>query len=349
MLLVISSAANGGILFILSKKDKNIKTLAFMKNFKVLGRFKDKDNTEKFVFKFERGIIEIAWIKNKKGTAVFCVPTHHYCNLGCKFCHLTQKGHNVKMVPILPKDLIAALEWIINSYIKDKKILFSFMGVGEPLLNLNLVFKTHDHFKKNASQTISLALSSMLLSSGPFDKIIEKSKKDNLPLKIHFSLHAGTNKVRKDIIPFAPTSISQCLNKLKRYRKIAGSNKAIVKNLSQFHKRPDPIEIHYTIINKINDTDKDLQRIIEIGKKYKIPLKILKFNKTESFTRSPKTKLWHKTLLKNYGAPVYFYAPPGPNIGSSCGQFTKHYYLGSDSPKELKEFKDWKKKYQIPL
>jgi adenine C2-methylase RlmN of 23S rRNA A2503 and tRNA A37 len=315
--------------------------------FKILGRFKDEDGTEKFVFKVLHGIIELTWIKNKNGIAVFCLPTHHYCNLGCKFCHLTGKGANIKMVPISAESLIAALKWIIDSYINDGKLLFCFMGVGEPFLNINLVFQIYDYFKKNTDRIISLALASMMLAPAPFERILEKVKQENLPLKIHFSLHSPSDKTRKEIIPSAPTTISECLKKLKNYQDIVLTNQTIIKNLSQFHKQPDPVEIHYTVIDGINDGDEDLSKIIEIGNEYKIPLKILKFNPTESLKRSPRTEFWFNELSKNYGAPVYLYAPPGPNIGSSCGQFTKHYYLGSNSPEELKEFKAWKKKYEI--
>ena len=317
--------------------------------FKILGRFKDEDDTEKFVFETENGIIEITRIKNKEGIAVFCLPTHHYCNLGCKFCHLTGKGANIKMVPISAESLIATLKRVIDSYVNDDKLLLSFMGVGEPFLNIDLVFQTYDYFKKNTDKIISLALASMMLSPAPFERIIKKVKWENLPLKIHFSLHSPSDKTRKEIIPSAPTTINECLEALKNYQDIVLSNPIIIKNLSQFHKQPDAVEIHYTVIDKINDSDKDLTKIIEIGKKYKIPLKILKFNPTKSLNRSPRTEFWFNELSKNYGAPVYLYAPPGPNIGSSCGQFTKHYYLGSNSPKELKEFKAWKEKYEIPI
>jgi len=321
-----------------------------MKNFKLLSRFRDEDGTEKFVFEVLKGIIEITWIKNKKGTAVFCLPTHHYCNLGCKFCHLTEKGDRKKAMTLISiKDLGKALENILNSYINDKKILFSFMGVGEPFLNIDLIFDTYDYFVKNTKKIIGMALASMMLTPKSFDQIIEKVKTDNLPLKIHFSLHSPIDKIRKEIIPSAPTTIVECLDALKNYQNIAKSNPIIIKNLSQFHKQPDPVEIHYTLIEGINDSNKDLAKVIKIGNKYKIPLKILKFNPTKSLKRSKKTEFWFNELSKNYGAPVYLYAPPGPNIGSSCGQFTKHYYLGSNSSKELKEFNAWREKYEIPL
>ncbi len=318
--------------------------------FKLLGRFKDEDATEKFVFEFPEGIIEITWIKNKSGIAVFCLPTHHFCNLGCRFCHLTEENkNNKKMAPILAENLSEALKIVLNSYVGSNKLLFSFMGVGEPFLNINLIFGLYDYFKKNAAQKIGLALATMLLTQQPLGRLAGKVKNDNLPLKIHFSLHSPIEKIRKNIIPSASAKIDECLRSLTHYRNTALSNPIVVKNLSQFHKQTDFVEIHYTLIDKINDSDEELAGMFKIGNKYKIPLKLIKFNPTKALCPSPKTGYWLQKLSENYDAPVCVYAPPGANIGSSCGQFTKHYYLGSNSEKEAKEFEIWKKKYEIPV
>lgn len=120
------------------------------------------------------------------------------------------------MIPISAKDMVNALNSVLNSYINDDKLLLSFMGVGEPFLNIDLIFDVYDYFKKNTDKTIGLALASMILTPETFKRILEKVKKDNLPLKIHFSLHSPKEKARKDIIPSASTTITECLEALKK-------------------------------------------------------------------------------------------------------------------------------------
>ena len=75
-------------------------------NLNNLGVFKDfSDGSIKTVF--ESGpneIIEITLLFNKEQLDVVCVPTHHFCNLGCKMCHLTNKGLNKNMKPISSDD-----------------------------------------------------------------------------------------------------------------------------------------------------------------------------------------------------------------------------------------------------
>ena len=101
-----------------------------------LGIFKDfSDDSLKSVFDVgDNHIIEMTLLANKQQMDVVCVPTPHFCNLGCKMCHLTNKGLNKQMVPIESTDFITCL---IASLTKDgikrtnkKKLLISFMGVG---------------------------------------------------------------------------------------------------------------------------------------------------------------------------------------------------------------------------
>lgn len=60
----------------------NLKRLAF-KDF--------SDDSIKNVFQSaNKGIIELTLLFNKRDIDVVCVPTHHFCNLGCKKKHINQ-------------------------------------------------------------------------------------------------------------------------------------------------------------------------------------------------------------------------------------------------------------------
>ena len=78
---------------------------------KNMGTFKDfSDETLKTVFDIgNKKIIEMSLLFNKEDKDVVCVPTHHFCNLGCKMCHLTNKGLNKAMIHINSEDFIECL------------------------------------------------------------------------------------------------------------------------------------------------------------------------------------------------------------------------------------------------
>ena len=109
---------------------------------KNIGFFKDySDNTIKGVYQVNNNkIIEISMLYNRTDRDVICVPTHHYCNLGCKMCHLTNSKISKPMQRVKSDDLLYCIIDIIKKYKTNKKnLLISFMGVGEPLLNLELI------------------------------------------------------------------------------------------------------------------------------------------------------------------------------------------------------------------
>lgn len=324
-----------------------IKNSMVKRDIEVLGRFRDDDGTEKHVFQTNRGIIEVTYIKNKlhKHQEVYCIPTHHYCTLGCKFCHLTNENKgDGKMVKIAEHDLAEAIN--VTSRIYKPNILFSFMGVGEPFLNKELIVNMYERFVDKCGN-LSISLATMMPTTKPIDYFIDAVKYCGMPLKIHFSLHSPIDSIRNNIIPCSQVTVQEGLEALVRYRDFIYTNTDILYNLGKFHSSDSPVLLHYTVIEGVNDTLYELEKLIEIGEQYHIPLKILKFNPTSQLKRSKKEELFVELLTKQYPAPVKFYAPPGANIGSSCGQFTKHYYLSSDSKEELKDFERWKEKYQV--
>jgi len=139
---------------------------------KNIGVFKDfSDDSLKSVFTTENNkIIEMTLLANKEQMDVVCVPTHYFCNLGCKMCHLTNKAINKSMLPIEADNFIECLIQTLTKLgerrTKKKKLLISFMGVGEPLLNLKLieeVYKMESTIKdKLGYKNIGYALATMM-------------------------------------------------------------------------------------------------------------------------------------------------------------------------------------------
>ncbi len=325
---------------------------------KKIGTFKDyKDNTLKSVFKTEDNkIIEMSLLFNKEDKDVICVPTHHFCNLGCKMCHLTNSKLNKPMIPIKYDNFINCLILTLTTNQKritnKKNLLISFMGVGEPLLNIKLieeVYKHEDYIKNKLNyENIGYAISTMM----PNNNILtlqDLVTSLNIPLKIHFSLHNPLDNKRKELIPNSNISVEKALFYLAIYRKCLQNNKIIMEKYLKLHKTDDPIEIHYTLINNTNDSDIELKEILKLLKKYNIPIKFIKFNPTKNLTISKNEEKWIQSITKNIpNLRIKTYSPPGKEVGSSCGEFTKHFYHEEIETKEEKqEFNIWYQKHLI--
>ena len=324
---------------------------------KNLGTFKDfTDGTLKSVFDVgDKKIIEISLLFNKEDKDVVCVPTHHFCNLGCKMCHLTNKGLNKSMTPIKSSDF---MECLIKTLTKDgekitnkKNLLISFMGVGEPLLNLKLieeVYKNEDLLKEKLGyENIGYALATMM----PNDNILklkEMVNKLNIPLKVHFSMHTPIDKNRYDLIPSTNVSVSDALAYLVNYRTTLQSNKKLMDKYVKLHSTDDPVEIHYTLIKGVNDGKEELTKVHALLSKYNIPIKFIRFNPINDLEISNNENNWVNNLSTINNLRIKTYSPPGKEVGSSCGEFTKHYYHEEKKKKkEKQEFENWKKKHLV--
>ena len=325
---------------------------------KNLGVFKDfSDNSLKTVFEVDKHkIIEMTLLFNKDDMDVVCVPTHHFCNLGCKMCHLTNKGLNKSMIAINSNDFIYCLKKAVtknNERITDKKkLLISFMGVGEPLLNLNLikeVYQKAESIKKELNyDTIGYALATMMPNNNIL-KLTEMVNTLNIPLKVHFSMHTPIDTERFDLIPSTRVSIEEALAYLIRYRDKIQKNSKIMSEYVKLHRTNDPIEIHYTLIKDVNDGKQELEGVCDLLSKYNIPIKFIRFNPTNELERSTMEAPWVEEIKEKVpNLRVKTYSPPGREIGSSCGEFTKHYYHYEIETKEEKEeFEKWKEKHLV--
>ena len=325
---------------------------------KNIGVFKDfSDNSLKSVFKTENNeIIEMTLLANKDLIDVVCVPTHHFCNLGCKMCHLTNKGLNKKMIPITIDNFINCLFQTLTKNGKKrtskKKLLISFMGVGEPLLNLKLIediYKKENLLKEKLDyETVGYALSTMMPNNNIL-KLTELVNKLNIPLKVHFSLHTPIDTKRFDLIPSKKVTVDEALNYLVKYRNTLQQNTKIMNEYVKMHRTNDPTEIHYTLIKDVNDSKEELNKVCNLLSIYKIPIKFIRFNPINNLSGSENEKNWVTEISKEIpNLRIKTYSPPGRQIGSSCGEFTKHYYHQEiETEEERIEFEKWKEKHQI--
>lgn len=327
------------------------------------GTFIDhKDGTLKGVFDLDGKVIETTLIFNKSQDSVdvFCVPTHHYCNLGCRMCHLTAEGVDKGMVAIRPS---ALLESIVRMSRKgasesgarrtsNKEVLLSFMGVGDPLLNLKLIYGTFAHEtqlrERGGYERVGYALSTMMPNYN-MPKLQTQVVTSELPLKVHFSLHSPFSSDRRELLPKTKVDVEEALGMLRDYRDATRDLAFMREGLGGFHTALDPAEIHYTLIKGINDSDRHKEELIRLLYKYQLSFKLLQFNPLNELERSEKESNWVQDIKASLpNLRIVLYDPPGHAVGSSCGEFTKHYYLSElEDEADRQEFIIWKRDHQV--
>lgn len=244
----------------------------------------------------------------KEDKVIFCMPCQTNCKMGCKFCHLT--GTNRPAKNLTSDWIVEALVLVHELYDHfDRDMLVSFMGAGEPLVNIENIKEAILRIPAALLEEVRFAICTM----APAKYSIQKSITDwmvandhlGIRLKLHLSVHGLYN--RKTLLPNSGDLI-EAIDELKDYATATGM----------------PIEYHYTLVNGKNDSFNELSELSGAISGVPATVKFLKLSEnSECFASS----FPHDTLASIFrDHTVEFYDPPGRDVGSSCGQFDKSIY-----------------------
>ena len=315
-----------------------------------IGIFQDPDGTRKHVFKDEIGIIEIGEIVNREDRDVLCVPSMYSCGLGCRFCHLTTMKIRGVNEPISGDTLYDAAQLILSEKPKKPNLIWCIMGVGDPLLNDELVaeLQCKRHLLPQY-ETVGYAISTIFPGDGIIPSLGRLLQQDT-PTKVHFSMHSPIDRKRHWLVPGSTLPVQTLLSFLSQYREQVMRDPVQAEHIRNFHKSGSPVEIHYTLIEGKNDSNQELDLLAYYLNRYEIPIKFIQFNETGSLKRSSREQEFVETLQRV--APhvrVKLHKPPGVSIGSSCGEFTRHFYHEPRNKREQLEFDEYRRKFEIPI
>jgi 23S rRNA (adenine2503-C2)-methyltransferase len=254
------------------------------------------------------------------------------CPVGCKFCYLTAKKfeyHKLSGGQIL-KNIIEAIETqvVYDPTLRYKYLKISWMGMSDPFLDrLKTVAVTNSLIEYVIYNKLCCGIDGIdIATTLPLNNVLSIQLDETLtdlytsiedagatlnpqrnyrnPIRIFYSLHAGTQKVRSSIIP---TNLSL--------------NSALFK-LGSLPRSSCSLIFHYVILDGINDSDREIENIIMLTNLYDAELRILRYNKCPNsiYNESKRFNEIVDTLKKR----VYLFkvqSSIGGEIFAACGQF----------------------------
>jgi len=245
---------------------------------------------------------------------IICLSSQIGCPLGCIFCATTAPVDKINPRKNFIRNLTAAeITMQAENVIGDiksktkKPVLFSYMGMGEPLLNYKNVVKSIKKLSRkysNSRTTIS--------TSGVRPKLIKKFAEEKFAgvVNLHFSLHAPNIALRKKIMPSAG-SIKNGLEALKYFS----------------DKKKLTCKVNYVLIKNINDSEKNARELVGLLKPYDFAVKLISLNRFNGLKRATAdgTSKFER-ILNSAGIKTVRFLSDGPDIKPGCGQLRRHYY-----------------------
>lgn len=267
----------------------------------------DDNKNMKFLQLTDDGIItETAYIE-EEDRYIICYASQLGCPIGCKFCYngiYKNFYRNLTDLEIIEECLNVVKELQLDK--KQKTILFSCMGVGEPLLNYkNVVIAIKKLNELYPNSKFALA------TTGIKPKLISKLATDLSEIKffkLTISLHASNERIRKQIIP-----IDVSLEKIK-------------KELTKFKENSNHrYEWNYLLLDGINDDEDDAIELLNfIDKNDKIKISCLNEIKGCEYKPSKNIEKFKK-VLESKGINYKIFNSSGVDIEVGCGQMITAY------------------------
>ena len=263
-------------------------------------------STIKFLFETEDGKkFESVLMQHSDGRNTICVSSMIGCPIGCVFCATGKMGYGRSLTKREIVDQVLYIARFLKK--KDEKLTnIVFMGMGEPLLNLENVIASIKIF--NDKDKIGLGSRRMTISTCGIIKGIEKLINLKYKGKLALSLHAPDQELRERLMPISKT------DKLPELMKACDK-------FTEFTKRR--ITYEYILLDNINDQKKHARLLAKLLKNKLHHLNLIPYNKipgVDFSTSSQKAIKNFTDILQENNINFTIRYKMGDDIEAACGQ-----------------------------
>jgi 23S rRNA (adenine2503-C2)-methyltransferase len=277
----------------------------------IVERQVSKDGTRKWLIRTAPGIeIETVYIPDVGRAGALCVSSQVGCTLNCTFCHTGTQAlvRNLTAAEIIAQVQVAKddlAEWPGD---KDDRRLSNvvFMGMGEPLYNLDAVADAMEVISDGDG--ISLSRRRITVStSGVVPELQPLGERTQAMLAI--SLHATNDELRDELVPINKKyPLAELMAAIRAYPGISNARR---------------VTFEYVMLKGINDSPAEARALVQLLKGIPAKVNLIPFNPwpgTVYECSSWSTIETFAAILNKAGYASPIRTPRGRDILAACGQ-----------------------------
>ena len=257
-----------------------------------------RDGTEKVLFETGDGRpVEAVLMRYREGRRSLCLSSQSGCPLTCTFCATGRMkfGRNLTASEILDQALHFRRKEAVDHAV--------FMGMGEPLMNLDAVLAACERLPD-----IGIATSNTAISTVGWIPGIERMTREGPPVRLALSLHAADDALRSELMP---------VNERYPLRDVLDAC------LRWHERRRRQVFVEYLMLDGVNDRYEQalaLAAVLEPCKAFKVNL--IPYNPTEAGFRgsSREAIAAFRAALEERGLRTTVRLTRGRDIDAACGQ-----------------------------
>ncbi len=243
-----------------------------------------------------------------------CVSSQVGCKVGCAFC-LTAKGGFVRNLTAgeIVEQILQI--YIDNNIASNRKVNIVYMGMGEPLDNLDNLAQAVRIFSD--VEGLSISPHRQTVSTSGLSSKIDKLSKLDLGVNLAISLHAVDDQLREKLMP---------INKAYNIASIMDAVRRFPVNLRK------KVLFEYLVIKDVNDDITAAKKLVKLLNGIKAKVNLIYFNPYpgSEFKRPSEAdvKKFQEYLL-NKGVLCTIRESKGLDISAACGQLREQNLQGA--------------------
>jgi 23S rRNA (adenine2503-C2)-methyltransferase len=257
------------------------------------------DGTEKALFRTVDGRpIETVLMRYRDGRRSLCLSSQSGCPLTCTFCATgTMKfGRNLKAGEILDQALHFRRKEEVDHAV--------FMGMGEPLLNLDSVLAACDRLPDVGIHPSSTTISTV----GWIPGIEQLAERDGATIRLALSLHAPDDALRSELMPVNERyPLADVLDACRLWSE----------------RRRRKVYVEYLMLAGVNDRyGQAVQLAQRLTPRNTFKVNLIPYNPTDSpYEGSGREAIEvFRSVLEEHGVPATVRLTRGRDIDAACGQ-----------------------------
>jgi len=277
----------------------------------VVERQVSRDGTRKWLIRMAPGIeVETVYIPDVGRAGALCVSSQVGCTLNCTFCHTGTQAlvRNLTAAEIVAQVQIARddlEEW--PSPKEDRRLSnIVFMGMGEPLYNLDNVADAIDIIADNEGIAISRRRITVS-TSGVVPELKALGHRTQAMLAI--SLHATNDPLRNELVPLNKKyPIAELMAGIRAYPGLSNARR---------------VTFEYVMLKGVNDSPAEARALVNLLKGIPAKINLIPFNPWpgSNYQCSDWGAIEAFAAILNragYASPIR--TPRGRDILAACGQ-----------------------------
>ncbi|MBI5692048.1 MAG: 23S rRNA (adenine(2503)-C(2))-methyltransferase RlmN [Verrucomicrobia bacterium] len=286
----------------------------------VARRAEADDGTTKLLLRLADGqLVESVLMPDFRGDrASGCLSSQVGCAMGCDFCATAKSGFARQLsAGEIVEQFLALRREAQRAHRRLQTLVF--MGMGEPLLNLDAVLAAIERIADNRMG--GLGWRQVTVSTVGIVPGIDALTATGLKLQLAVSLHAPDDATRARLLPPGQRfSIAEILAAADRFQA----------------RRGRPVIIQYCLLAGVNDAPAQADLLADVLAGRRMHVNLLRYNATgpglRGTTYAPTPEPAAEAFaarLRARGVVAHFRRSRGPEIDAACGQLRRRELTGS--------------------